>query len=116
MFPYLQGAAMRAPLIAVSVLLLSSHSAFAQSSATTPAACEALQKLQLDGVALAVTKTQWFAAGAPLPGGRAGGPAPAATNLPAYCRIYGVIDRRTGVPPGTTYGIGFALALPETWN
>ncbi len=67
-------------------------------------------------MALTVTKTQWFTAGAPLPGGRAGGPAPAATNLPAYCRIDGVIDRRTGVPAGTTYGIGFALALPETWN
>ena len=106
---------MRAALFALSVLLLSSPSVLAQS-ATTPAACEALQKLQLDGVALAVTKTQWFTAGAPLPAGRAGGPAPAATNLPAYCRVDGVIDRRTGVPAGTTYGIGFALALPETWN
>jgi len=27
-----------------------------------------------------------------------------------------VIDRRTGVPAGTSYGIGFALALPEEWN
>jgi feruloyl esterase len=27
-----------------------------------------------------------------------------------------VIDRRTGVPAGTSYGIGFALALPEAWN
>ena len=102
-------------MIVVS-LLLSASSAFAQSARTTPAACAALQKLELDGVALTVTKTQWFAAGAPLPGGRAGGPPPAATNLPAYCRLDGVVDRRTGVPAGTAYGIGFAIALPEEWN
>src|SRR5579862_1277949 len=75
-------------------------------SRTTPAACEALQKLQLDGVAVTIAKTQWFAAGAPLPGGRAGGTAAAAGNLPAYCRVDGVIDRRSGVPAGATYGIG----------
>jgi hypothetical protein len=106
---------MRASLIALTALLLSPAAVFAQSR-TTPAACDALQKLQLDGVALTVTKTQWFAAGAPLPGGRPGGPPPATSNLPAYCRLDGVIDRRTGVPPGTAYGIGFALALPEEWN
>ena len=107
---------MRAVLFGLSVLLLSSHPVLAQSATTTPAACEALQKLQLDGVALTITRTLWFAAGAPLPSGRAGGPPPAARNLPAYCRVDGVIDRRTGVPPGTLYGIGFALALPEGWN
>jgi len=42
----------------------------AQSATTTPAACEALQKLELDGVALTITRTLWFAAGAPLPSGR----------------------------------------------
>jgi hypothetical protein len=113
----------------VGVLLLSS-AVSAQSSSqpaaiapggdvvgrTTPAACEALRQLTLDGVALIVTRTEWFAAGAPLPGGRAGGPPPAATNLPAYCRIDGVIDRRSGVPAGATYGIGFGLALPQDWN
>ena len=58
---------MRAPLFVLSVLLLSSVSPLAQSSRTTPASCEALQKLELDGVAVAITKTRWFAAGAPLP-------------------------------------------------
>ena len=107
---------MRAVLSGLSVLLLSSHPALTQSAMTTPAACEALQKLQLDGVALTITRTQWFAAGAPLPSGRAGAPPPTTRNLPAYCRVDGVIDRRTGVPAGTSYGIGFALALPEEWN
>ena len=48
---------MRAAMPALTVLLLSPPVALAQSSTTTPAACEALQKLQLDGVALTVTKT-----------------------------------------------------------
>ena len=96
------------------VCLLCACAAFAQPSRTTPAACEALRQLQVSGVALTVTRTEWFAAGAPLPGGRGGGP-PVASALPAYCRIDGVIDRRTGTG-GTTYGIGFALALPEDWS
>ncbi len=36
-------------------------------------------------------------------------------SLPARCRVDGVIDQRTGVDR-KTYGIGFALALPENWN
>jgi hypothetical protein len=35
--------------------------------------------------------------------------------LPAYCRVEGVMDRRTGVD-GEEFGIRFALALPEKWN
>jgi feruloyl esterase len=35
--------------------------------------------------------------------------------LPAYCRIEGVINRRTGVG-GEEFGINFALAMPEKWN
>ena len=65
-------------------------------------------------MALQVTKTEWFAAGAPLPGGR-GAATPAKSDLPAYCRLDGMIDRRVGAA-GATYGIGFALALPENWN
>jgi feruloyl esterase len=95
-------------------IVLCASAAFAQPSRTTPAACEALRQLQVSGVNLTVTKTEWFAAGAPLPAGRGGGP-PVASNLPAYCRLDGVVDRRTGAG-GATYGIGFALALPEDWN
>jgi pimeloyl-ACP methyl ester carboxylesterase len=36
-------------------------------------------------------------------------------QVPAHCRIDGVIDARTG-RDGKRYGIGFALALPESWN
>lgn len=35
--------------------------------------------------------------------------------LPAYCRVEGVIHRRTGVG-GEEFGITFALALPDKWN
>lgn len=35
--------------------------------------------------------------------------------LPAYCRVEGVIHRRTGVG-GEEFGIHFALAMPEKWN
>ncbi len=35
--------------------------------------------------------------------------------MPAYCLASGTIDEHTG-PDGKSYGIGFALALPEKWN
>ena len=35
--------------------------------------------------------------------------------LPAYCRVEGVIHRRTGFG-GEEFGITFALALPDKWN
>ena len=35
--------------------------------------------------------------------------------IPAYCRVEGVINRRTGVG-GEEFGITFALAMPEKWN
>ena len=104
---------MRIVSIVSGAVLLCASVAPAQTPRTTPAACDALRQLQVSGVALSVTKAEWFAAGAPLPGGRRGA-APVATKLPAYCRLDGVIDRRVGA--GATYGIGFALALPEDWN
>ncbi|HUB78565.1 MAG TPA: DUF6351 family protein [Bryobacteraceae bacterium] len=56
----------------------------------------------------------FHASGVSLEIGRAA-PVAAAKNLPAYCRVNGVIDSRVGVD-GKSYGIGFALALPERWN
>jgi Tannase and feruloyl esterase len=94
-----------------AALLLLCGTAIAQTA--PPAACAALMQLQVQGVALTVTKTEWFPAGTTPPAGPGGGAS--ATKLPAYCRLDGVIDRRTGAA-GATYGIGFALALPENWN
>jgi feruloyl esterase len=69
-----------------------------------------MTKFRLPGVQLEITRAEWIAAG-PLSSGR--GPAEGLT-LPAHCRVEGMIDRRTGA--GGTYGIGFAVALPENWN
>ncbi len=83
--------------------------------AQTPdaAACAALNQLQVPGVNLAVTNTEWIPAGSSAAPGR-GAPA-SDVKLPAYCRIDGMIDKRTGTD-GATYGIGFAIALPQNWN
>jgi feruloyl esterase len=35
--------------------------------------------------------------------------------IPSYCRVEGVIQRRTGVG-GEEFGINFALAMPDKWN
>jgi len=35
--------------------------------------------------------------------------------LPGYCRVEGVMNRRTGVD-GEEFGITFALAMPDKWN
>ncbi|HXE65086.1 MAG TPA: tannase/feruloyl esterase family alpha/beta hydrolase [Bryobacteraceae bacterium] len=76
------------------------------------AACSAMKQLQVPGVNLEVTKTEWVPAGS-APPGRGG--AASSVKLPAFCRIDGMIDKRTGTA-GATYGIGFAVALPQNWN
>jgi Tannase and feruloyl esterase len=78
------------------------------------AACKSLTSLQIPGLNLSITSAEWFAAGSPLPRGGRGGPVNP-VNLPAYCRLDGVLDRRTGAD-SKPYGIGFALALPGEWN
>ena len=35
--------------------------------------------------------------------------------IPAYCRVEGALNRRTGVS-GEEFGINFALAMPDKWN
>src|SRR5688500_450884 len=68
----------------------------------------------MPGLPLSITKAEWIPAGSTSPGSQ--NPlAPPAVTLPAYCRVDGVLDRRTGAD-GKSYGIGFALALPGEWN
>ena len=86
---------MRIPTLLLGFLFLCGSAAVGADGRDHPRRATRCMQLQVPGVALTVTKTEWFAAGAPVPGGRGGGP-PAATNLPAYCRLDGVIDRRTG--------------------
>jgi feruloyl esterase len=111
---------LRATLITLGLIALASPPALAQTPRDVPTsrreadACSALTSLQIPGVALTITKAEWFAEGSALPAGRGGGP-PSASKLPAYCRLDAVLDRRTGAD-GKPYGIGFALALPGEWN
>jgi feruloyl esterase len=72
--------------------------------------CASLLEFKAPGVE--ITKASSIAAGTsePDPYGQ-GHSAP----LPAYCRVEGVINRRTGVA-GEQFGITFALAMPEKWN
>ncbi len=101
------GPALLAALMAVSHL-----AAQGGRAAASPAGCESMMRLQLPGVPLTVTNAQLIQAGT-LPSGP--GSAGLTAKLPAYCRLDGMIERRTGAA-GVTYGIGFALALPEPWN
>src|SRR5688572_14683883 len=99
---------------AIAILLTTGSTLEGQTvPTTTPPACAALMKLQVPGVALTVSKAEWFPAGAAPAAGPAAASSP--VRLPAYCRLDGVIDRRTGFA-NVSYGIGFALALPENWN
>ena len=98
----------RAPMISGLVLAAALPVA---SFAQVPAMCTEMSKLKLPGVQLEITRAEWVPRG-PMPAGRGG---PTGITLPAYCRLDGIIDKRTGAG-GVTYGIGFALALPENWT
>lgn len=93
---------------AIWSLLVVATVAFAQQ----PKNCADLAGLKLPGVE--ITKAALIPAIASLPE-VPHNPRPYSGPLPTYCRIEGVMNRRTGVD-GEEFGIGFALALPENWN
>lgn len=78
------------------------------------AACAGMKNFTLPGVTLEITKAEWQPAGTEPPRANPNAP-PSPFKLPAYCRVDGVIDRRTGAD-GKPYGIGFAINLPDNWN
>src|SRR5262245_15409130 len=83
------------------------------ASAQSSDRCTELKRLQIAGVDLTVSTVEWHPAG---PAPAAAGPArPVTALLPSYCRFDGTIDRRVGAG-GKSYGIRFALALPDAWN
>jgi Tannase and feruloyl esterase len=92
-----------------ALLAISAPLVFAQVSAPH---CADMLKYQAPGLNLAIIKADATPAGTqkiPNP------PGAAAVALPAFCRVEGAIDQRTGAD-GKHYGIGFALALPDQWN
>jgi feruloyl esterase len=97
-----------ASLFLVTAVLCAAAVVQAQSAAP----CTGLAVLKLDGVE--IVKAEPVPTGVAIPG-----PYNAAISgkLPAHCRVDGVIHRRKGAG-GEEFGIGFAVALPETaaWN
>ena len=88
------------------LLLFPAAMGFAQSANK----CADLTRFQMPGANIEISRAEMVAAG-PARGGRgAAGP-----MLPAHCRVDGIVDKRTG-SDGKTYGIRFAVALPENWN
>ncbi len=80
--------------------------AFAQQNDS----CSALMSVKVPS--LEITKAAHVEAGStePIPWNQS-----RSAPLPAYCRVEGVIHRRTGVG-GEEFGITFALAMPDKWN
>jgi Tannase and feruloyl esterase len=78
--------------------------------AEQPSSCISLMTFK--GPAVEISKATPIAAGStePIPANET-----RTARLPAYCRVEGVINRRTGVG-GEEFGINFALALPDNWN
>src|SRR5271169_3820291 len=87
-------------------LLLLSTSGIAQRSDS----CASL--MHFKAASVEISKAAPIAAGTTEP--NPWGPGHSAP-LPAYCRVEGVINRRTGVG-GEEFGINFALAMPDKWN
>ncbi len=100
-------------LLALVVAPASYGQAAAEGTIAPVQKCGDLTKMKVFGLELAINKTEEVAGGT-LPPSRMS-PATAALSLPGYCRADGIIDQRTGVD-GVTYGIGFAIALPNKWN
>ena len=78
--------------------------------AQQPNSCTSLMNFKAAHVE--ITKSSAIAAGTTEP--NPWGPGHSAL-LPAYCRVEGVMNRRTGVD-GEEFGIAFALAMPDKWN
>lgn len=107
---------------ALAGLLLASgmtqhDAASARPAASTPPQvsgdrCGALARVAF-GPDIKITAASEMSAAAP--GTVQNGPAKLASGLPAYCSVKGIIGERKGAD-GKTYGLRFALALPDRWS
>src|SRR5450755_2833111 len=94
-------------LCAIFLLIVAfAASAFAQQNDS----CTTLMDAKVPGVE--ITRAAHVEAGStePIPWNQS-----RSAPLPAYCRVEGVIGRRTGVGD-EEFGITLALAMPDTWN
>ena len=99
---------MRSEILSTALFLVFTlcPSTFAQSRDS----CPALRDVKFPGVE--ITKAAHVGAGTTetIPWNQT-----RTAPLPAYCRVEGVLNRRTGVD-GEEFGISFALAMPDKWN
>ena len=82
--------------------------------AQTSSKCADLTNFKIPGVPMVITKA------VTIPAAASSGVATAETSatsamIPSHCQADGMINQHKG-PDGKTYGIGFSLALPDTWN
>ena len=92
---------MRTQFLALASTLALIPAAWAQTSSK----CADITRFRIPNVGMVITKAVTVPASAP-------GTSP---SIPAHCQADAVINERTGAG-GKTYGIGFAVALPENWN
>lgn len=128
------GEAMRAMLLAGGALMISAAAPGVRGAAATGGAADAAATTNVSsggsGSAAKCTAMAHAALGADVrivsavhvdaTSGATAGAAPGAAAagdgpLPAHCRIDGVINQRSGAG-GKTYGIHFAIALPDAWG
>jgi feruloyl esterase len=104
---------MKKHALLLAAFTTSAFSAMALSAAPAAPSCAALATFATPGHTIKIDSAKEVPAGpAAAPPGAPPGPR---AQLPAHCRVDGVIDARTG-RNGRPYGIGFALALPKDWN
>ena len=97
---------MRSEIFSAIFCFTVAFAAFAQPKDS----CTSLTELKISG--LEITKAAHVEAGTtePIPWNKT-----RTAQLPAYCRVEGVLNRRSGVD-GEEFGITFALAMPDKWN
>ena len=100
-------------LAGCAIALLGASQPSAPTSVEAVGRCRAMLNAALGDDVRLTSATHVDAAPAIAAGGAAGrGGQPA---LPAHCLVEGTVNPRVGVD-GKTYGIGFAIALPDEWN
>ncbi len=97
---------MKAPWLALVLI----PAAYAQTSNK----CADLTKFRIPGSAMVITKAVIIPVSS-APGTPTAETSATSTTIPAHCEAEGMINERTGAG-GKTYGIGFAVALPDNWN
>jgi len=109
------GAAHKAGVVAAVGLLVGATAERAEAKAGAAESCASMIGLTVAGSGMAITKAEAVpasAAGSAVANASQGG---SAGPLPAYCRIEGTINARTGAD-GKPYGLTVAIALPQDWN